>query len=68
MENKFKAVLITIFIWIVAAVGVYGFLRNAQFIGVLLISALVMVISIGLYQEIFSTLEDKSKNNKKEKL
>lgn len=68
MENKFKAVLITIFIWIVAAVGVYGFLKNVQFIGVLLISALIMVISIGIYREIFLILENKSKNNKKEKL
>ena len=64
MENKIKAVLLTILVLVLAALATYGFTRNVQFIGVLLISAIVIFLCIGLYQTILSVLENKSKNNK----
>ena len=64
MENKIKAVLLTILMWLVAALATYGFTHNVQFIGILLVSSLVIVMSIGLYRTILSSLENKSKNNK----
>ena len=64
MENKIKAVLLTILMWLVATLATYGFTHNVQFIGILLVSSLVIVMSIGLYQTILSSLENKSKNNK----
>ena len=64
MENKIKAVLLTILMWLVAALATYGFTHNVQFIGILLVSSLVIVMSVGLYRTILSSLENKSKNNK----
>jgi len=64
MENTIKAVLLTILMWLVAALATYGFTHNVQFIGILLVSSLVIVMSVGLYRTILSLLENKSKNNK----
>lgn len=64
MENKIKAVLLTILMLVLAALATYGFTRNVQFIGILLVASFIILISIGLYQTILSVLENKSKNNK----
>ena len=64
MENKIKAVLLTIIMLVLAALATYGFTHNVQFIGILLVASFIILISIGLYQTILSVLENKSKNNK----
>lgn len=64
MENKIKAVLLTILVLVVLSLITYGIMRNVQFIGFLLFSAIVIFMCVAIYQTIFSSLENKSKNNK----
>lgn len=62
MENQLKAITITLLILLILALGVYGFTRNVQFIGFLIGGLLLFIISAGLYNAIYSHLNDKTKN------
>lgn len=62
MENKIKASLATLLTLLVIAGLVYGILRNVQFIGILLMSMVIMALTMVLYK--FFNQYFNSKNNK----
>ena len=64
MENKLKAALVTLFILIVWAGVGYGLLYNVQFLGILLVSILVVAVTVGIYKSFYTYFKTKSKTNK----
>lgn len=62
MENQLKAITITLLILLILALGVYGFMKDVQFLGFLIGGLLVALISFGLYNAIYSYLNNKTKN------
>jgi len=62
MENKIKAILAVILVFGVAAFITYQLTHNAQFIGVLLITAFVGAIAVGMYNSFYNYFKNKSDN------
>ena len=62
MENKIKAVIATILTLLFAALLTYAFVKEVQFLGVLLAAAAIMALAVGMYQTFYGYFENKSNN------
>ena len=64
MENKIKAILATVLVFLVASGITYGITKNVQFIGILFISAFLFFLAVNIYKSFYDHFESKNNKNK----